>query len=187
VGETNNITVLLSKWSDGDSNSSEALAPLVYEELQRIARRLFRTESENHTLQPTALVHEAYVRLVDVEIDWQNRAHFFALAARMMRRLLINHAEARAAAKRGGGAVHVTLSDVNSGAPDAEIEFLDLNEALNALAAYNRQMAELVELQYFGGLTLSEMAAFTGVSERTIGRNLRFAKAWLKDSLAKEN
>ena len=187
MSDPNNITVLLSRWSEGDSNSSDKLAPLVYEELQRIARRLFRSENANHTLQPTALVHEAYVRLVDVDVDWKDRTHFFALAARMMRRLLINHAEARAAAKRGGGAIHVTLSNVNSAAPDAELELLDLNNALDGLASYNKEMADLIELQYFGGLTLSEIAAFTGMSERTIGRNLRFARAWLKDFLSTDN
>lgn len=183
VDRPSNITSLLAGWSNGDTACSEELAPLIYDELQQIARRVFRSESARHTLQPTALVHEAYVRLIKVEVEWNNRTHFFALAARMMRRLLINHAEARATEKRGGGAIHVTLSEDSSTAPDVDIEFLDLNRALEALAEYNQRMSDLIDLQYFGGMTIEEISNVTGLSQRTIGRDLRFARAWLKDYL----
>ena len=183
MGSASDITKLLAGWSDGDTKCAEELAPIIYDDLQAIARRLFRSENAKHTLQPTALVHEAYVRLVDVNVEWQDRAHFYALAARMMRRLLINHAEARSAAKRGGGAVHVTLSEAFNAPPSVEAELLDLNDALKALNQYSKRMAELIELQYFGGMTLEEMAHVTGLSVRTIGRDLRFARAWLKDYL----
>lgn len=183
---SDNITRLLAGWSSGDDACSDELAPLIYDELQLIARRLFRSENAKHTLQPTALVHEAYVRLIKVDIAWQDRTHFFALAARMMRRLLINHAEARSAAKRGGGAVHVTLSEASSVAPSVEVELLDLNRALESLTEYNERMAELIEFQYFGGMTMDEIANVKDLSVRTIGRDLRFARAWLKDYLTRE-
>ena len=184
VEQSTDITTLLAGWSKGDTACSEMLAPLIYDELQRIAQRLFRNESAKHTLQPTALVHEAYARLVKVDVDWNNRTHFYALAARMMRRLLINHAAARAAEKRGGGAVHVTLSEASDAALNAGVELLDLNEALEALAEYNTRMSELIDLQYFGGMTVDEISNVTGLSPRTIGRDLRFARAWLKDYLS---
>lgn len=178
------ITQLLNSWSEGDSDAGEALTPLVYDELHKLAQRLFRTESEQHTLQPTALVHEAYARLVDVDVSWQNRAHFFALAARMMRRLLINHAKARKAAKRGGSAVRIPLDDeVHGTSPDTEAELLELNDAIAGLAKVDPRKAELIELQYFGGLTLREMEAVTGMSQSTLDRHLRLARAWLKDAL----
>lgn len=183
MGSTGDITKLLAGWSGGDVECADALAPIIYDDLQAIARRLFRSENAKHTLQPTALVHEAYVRLVDADVEWQDRAHFYALAARMMRRLLINHAEARSAAKRGGGAIHVTLSEALNSPPGVEAELLVLNDALGALANYSKRMAELIELQYFGGMTLEEMAHVTGLSVRTVGRDLRFARAWLKDYL----
>lgn len=184
VGDSENITQLLSSWTGGNKACGEELTPLVYEELQRIARRIFRTEDAKHTLQPTALVHEAYVKLINIDVTWQDRAHFYALAARMMRRLLINHANARAAAKRGGGAVHVTLTDENSPSSDFDATLLDINQAMEGLAAYNQRMAELIELRYFGGLSVKEMIEITGLSERTIGRDIRFARAWLKDALS---
>ena len=180
-----NITQLLNQWSGGDAQAGDSLAPLVYDELHRLAARIFRDERSSHTLQPTALLHEAYVRLLDVDVPWQNRAHFYALAARMMRRLLVNHANARSAQKRGGDAVRVTLDESRMPADDHDADVLELDAALNHLAAIDERKAELIQLQYFGGLTFDEMQEVTGLSSSTIDRDLRFARAWLKDRLDK--
>ena len=179
------ITQLLNRWGDGDKEAEAALTPMVYDELQRMAKRLFRAEKRSHTLQPTALVHEAFVKLVDAEVTWQDRAHFFSLAARMMRRLLVNHAHARNAAKRGGDAIKVTLDESSVSATDADADLLDLEEALQDLAALDARKAELIELQYFGGLSFREMEQVTGRSSSTLDRDLRLARAWLKDRLSK--
>jgi len=179
------ITRLLNEWTSGDKRAGDALTPLVYDELHRIAARIFRSEQSGHTLQPTALVHEAYVNLVGADVSWQDRAHFYSLAARMMRRLLVNHANARNAAKRGGGAIRITLHDEQLAAAGAEAELLDLDDALTRLAALDERKAELVQLQYFGGLSFQEMEEVTGLSSSTLDRDLRFARAWLKDQLAR--
>ena len=183
MGEIGEITGLLNKWGQGDQKAGDALTPLVYDELHRCAERLFRNEKAGHTLQPTALVHEAYAKLVNVEIAWQDRAHFYALAARMMRRLLINHANARLAGKRGGDNIQVTLDDAVTPSDATDAMLLDLTDALAALEALDARKAQLIELQYFGGLTVNEMETVTGLSSATIGRELRFARAWLKDQL----
>lgn len=183
--DTRLITQLLNRWGGGDASAASELTPLIYEELQRMARRLFASERREHTLQPTALVHEAFVRLVDVEVTWQDRAHFFSLAARMMRRLLVNHANARNTAKRGGDAIKVTLIEAAVPGSDADADLLELEEALQALAEIDARKAELIELQYFGGLSFKEMAAVTGLSSSTLDRDLRMARAWLKDQLMK--
>ena len=180
------ITQLLNDWGSGDKAAEDALAPLIYDELQVMARRLFRSEKSAHTLQPTALVHEAFVKLVDVEVTWQDRAHFFSLAARMMRRLLVNHANARNAAKRGGNAVKVTLNEAAISGSSTDADLLDLEEALLSLAELDRRKAQLVELQYFGGLSFKEMEEVTGLSSSTVDRELRMARAWLKDQLGKK-
>ena len=177
------ITVLLKDWGKGDQKAGDQLTPLIYDELQRHAARLFRGENPAHTLQPTALVHEAYAKLINVEVSWQDRSHFYAMAARMMKRLLINHANARKAAKRGGGAIHVTFEEGQIADEGDDALLLDLTEALSDLEQIDARKAELVELQYFGGLTLEEMQNVTGLSPATIGRDLRFARAWLKDRL----
>ena len=148
--DSGEITRLLREWSDGDASALESLTPLVYGELQQIARRLFGRESPGHTLQPTALVHEAYEKLIGVDTDWQDRTHFYALAARMMRRLLVNHANARNAAKRGGDALRVTLDESAVGS-SADEDLLDLDEALSRLAGFDERMARILELHYFGG------------------------------------
>lgn len=178
------LTGLLKNWSKGDPAAGDALTPLIYDELHKRAARLFRGENPAHTLQPTALVHEAYAKLIDVEVDWKDRAHFYALAARMMKRLLINHANARLAAKRGGDVVRVTLVDAQMPGAEADSDLLDLAEALSNLASHDARKAELVELKYFGGMTTEEIAAVTDLSVATIGRDLRFARAWLKDQLS---
>lgn len=179
------ITELLNQWSAGDKSAEATLTPMLYDELQRMAKRLFRSEKSSHTLQPTALVHEAFVKLVDVKVTWQDRAHFFSLAARMMRRLLVNHANARNAAKRGGDAIKVTLNEGSMGGGSADADLIDLEEALSALAEIDERKAQLVELQYFGGLSFREMEEVTGLSSSTLDRDLRLARAWLKNALLK--
>lgn len=173
------VTLLLRRWRGGDALAAERLAPLVYDELRRIARGLMGGEREGHTLQPTALVHEAFLRLVDADVEWQDRAHFLAVGARVMRRLLVDHAKGRNRAKRGGGAVRVTLSPglAASAAPDADM--LDLDRALDALGSRDSRQAQIVELHFFGGLTYDETGAVLGVSPATVKRDLRMAKAWL--------
>jgi len=179
------ITQLLRKWTGGDKVAGDELTPLIYDELHKLAARLFRSERRGHTLQPTALVHEAYANLVDVNVSWQDRAHFFSLAARMMRRLLVNHANAKNAAKRGGGAIRVTLVESSTPAKEAAADLLGLDEVLTNLADLDPRKAELIQLQYFGGLTFREMEEVTGLSSSTLDRELRMARAWLKDQLAK--
>ena len=178
------ITRLLHAWSAGDAQALEALTPLIYDELHRLARRVFAGERAGHTLQPTALVNEAYAQLMKAEVDWQDRAHFYALSSRLMRRLLVNYAVARNTDKRGGKAVNVTLNEAVDVAPDSEVEFLRLDEALSRLAEIDERKARLIELQYFGGLSFREMEAVTGLSSSTIDRHLRTARAWLKAELS---
>lgn len=177
------ITRLLQDWVRGDEQSLEKLTPLVYDQLHRIASRAFHSERPGHTLQTTALVNEAYAKLVDVDIDWQDRSHFFALAARMMRRILVDHANAKAAAKRGGNAAKLALEDVVAVSPEAGQEILDLHEALNALAQKDALKAEMLELHYFGGLTYEEMSEVLQRSTSSLDRDIRFAKAWLRSYL----
>lgn len=184
MGEENDITGLLLNWGRGDQAAEKKLTPLVYDQLHLCAQRLFRHENPGHTLQPTALVHEAYAKLIGVEVSWQDRTHFFALAARMMKRLLVNHANARLAAKRGGGALHVTLDENFSAANGMDIQLIELTDALSALDSLDPRKADLVELRYFSGMSAEEMSAVTGLSVATIGRDLRFARAWLKDHLS---
>ncbi|MEM6484364.1 MAG: ECF-type sigma factor [Pseudomonadota bacterium] len=183
MGEDSDITQLLNRWIGGDSDAGDALAPLVYNELRHRAGRVFAGERPGHTLQPTALVNEAFAALVNVDITWQDRAHFFALAARMMRRLLVNHANAKLTEKRGGGALKVTLDPAAVSADDNATELVRLNDALRDLAELDERKAELIELQYFGGLTFAEMEQVTGLSSSTLDRHLRMARAWLKDAL----
>jgi len=169
---------------DGDAGAIDEVTPLVYEELRRIARGVFSREQQGHTLQPTALVHEAYAKLVAVDTTWQNRAHFYALAARMMRRLLVNHAVARNAGKRGGDAIRMTLAEDQVAAREPDEDVLALDAALAELASFDPRKAQVLELHYFGGLTQPESAAVLGISESTVRREMRVAKAWLKRALA---
>jgi len=181
--EPGEITGLLRQWAAGDRYAGDALTPLIYDELHRLAARVFRGESPGHTLQPTALVHEAYARLIDVDVSWQDRAHFYSLAARMMRRLLVNHANARNAEKRGGDAIRVTLNESLAAGADADADLLALDEAVSKLAEIDARKADLVQLQYFGGLSFREMEEITGLSSSTLDRELRMARAWLKSCL----
>ncbi len=178
------LTRMLRAWRGGDVAAAEGLAPLVYRELHRLARGAMRGERQGHTLQTTALVHEAFIALAGADVDWVDRAHFYALAARQMRRILVNHGEARRAAKRGGGAEHAPLDDALDvvGAPGAEIS--DLDDALRRLELQDARKAQALELHYFGGLTLEEIATVLGVSTTTVENELRFAKAWLRRALA---
>lgn len=181
------ITILLQRWNSGDEQALEALTPLVYEELRKLARSAFRKEGDGHTLQATAVVHEAYLRLANASIDWRGRAHFYALAARMMRRILMNHASARAADKRGGDAIRVTFNEGNLGSREPAQDVLDLDRALNDLAAADERTAELMELHYFAGMTYKEAGAVLNVSEATAKRSLRFGKAWMRDYLVRHS
>ena len=178
------ITELLNRWSAGDDGARDAVAPLIYDELKRIARGVFRDESARHTLQPTALVNEAYVKLVGVDVEWQNRSHFYALTARMMRRLLVNHANSRAAKKRGGDALRVTLHETLHGGPEAEEDVLALDEALSQLAEMDPRKADVLELHYFGGLTQPEIGEALDISESTVRREFKLARIWLRKLLS---
>jgi RNA polymerase sigma factor (TIGR02999 family) len=177
------ITVLLQDWVGGDSASLEKLTPLVYNHLHKIAANVFRSERPDHTLQTTALVHEAFAKLVDVKTDWQDRGHFYALAAKMMRRILVDHAKAKSSAKRGKGRKILPLEDVIVISPQIGDEIIDLHEALNILAKTDPYKSELLELHYFGGLTYQEMSKALNISTSKLDRDIRFAKAWLRNQL----
>ena len=180
------ITQLLIAWNQGDQRARDELTPIIYDELRRLARGYLRRERINHTLQPTALVHEAFLRLIDQsKVNWQNRAHFFGVAARLMRQILINHAEARRAAKRGGEAERVSLNDVDHFAVGQEIDLIALNEALNNLERIDPQQGQIVELRYFSGLTIEEIAEVIGVSPATVKREWSTARAWLRRELSR--
>lgn len=174
------ITDLLLKWSKGDSAALDELIPLVYPEVRRLARAYMKREKQGHSLQTSALVNEAYLRLIDQKhVNWQDRAHFFAVAAQVMRHILIDHARKHRYAKRGGGAQHVPVDDVAVVAGDRAGEFLALHEALNSLAKVDGRKAKIVELRFFGGLTVEEIAEVMKLSPITIKREWRAAKAWL--------
>jgi RNA polymerase sigma-70 factor (ECF subfamily) len=172
------VTPLLRAWSEGNEQALERLIPLVYRELHRIARGCMARENPNQTLQATALVNEAYLRLVDVQhIRWQDRAHFFALCARAMRRILVDHARSRASLKRGAGQVCLELQEGRASSKPTNL--LGLDEALNRLAALDLRKSQVVELRFFGGLSEVETAAALGVSEETVQRDWRMARTWL--------
>lgn len=177
------VTELLHRWRSGDERALDRLMPLVYEELRRLADRQMRTERPGHTLQPTALVNEAYMKLAGMDVGWEDRVHFMSLAARQMRRILIDHAKAGRRQKRGGGAMRVTLDESLVAATDSNEHLLALDEALTRLAEFDARKARAVELHFFGGLTYDETAAALGVSAATVDRDLRVAKAWLSGEL----
>ena len=182
-GPTRNVTRLLRDWSEGDREALDRLMPLVYEELRRLARRHMAGERRDHTLQPTALVHEAFGRLIDADIPWNDRVHFFAVAATTMRRILVEHARKANRAKRGGDAHRVTLDDDAAVVRPPTVEILALDEALDRLAAFDERKARAVELHYFGGMTYEEGAAALEMSTATFHRELRMARAWLQREL----
>jgi RNA polymerase sigma-70 factor, ECF subfamily len=181
VDATQHLTGLLVQWSRGDEQALERLLPLVYRELRRIAARQLRAERRAHSLDPTALVHELYLRLVDQRsATWQNRAQFFGLAAQLMRRILVDHARARQAAKRGGGLTVALIGDVADPTREAAAaDIIDLDRALLALERQDADQARLVELRFFAGLTVEEAAHVLDRSPRTVKREWRLAKAWL--------
>ena len=171
--------------SDAAAGAPDDLLPLVYEELRRLAASYLRRERPGHTLQPTALVHEAYMRLIEQrQLNWSNRAHFMALAAVMMRRILVNHARDRIARKRGGGAEHVPLTLAGEGIGAAEVSLLDLHEALERLSEADPRKGRIVELKFFGGLTTEEIAETLGISAATVERDWKFARAWLYGAIS---
>jgi RNA polymerase sigma factor (TIGR02999 family) len=174
------VTELLQLWRDGDKAAMDKLLPIVYDELRRLAASFFRRERLNHTLQPTALVHEAYLHLVDQSRPgWENRAHFFGAAAQLMRRILIDHARSHNAAKRGGGEIRVSLADDVATTGQRELDLIVLDEALDELTALDAEQGRIVEMRYFGGLSIEETAEALGVSPATVKREWSTAKAWL--------
>jgi len=180
-------TQLLIDLAGGDEQALEQMTPLVYQELRRLARYYLRRERPGHTLQPTALVHEVYFRLIDQRrVDWRNRAQFLGLAASMMRRILVNHARDRAAARRGGGAEKVSLRFADEPAERAGVDVLALSRALDRLAAIDERKGRVVELKFFGGLTTEEIGHVLEVSVATVEREWSFARAWLYQELEGE-
>ncbi|MBX7063043.1 MAG: sigma-70 family RNA polymerase sigma factor [Pyrinomonadaceae bacterium] len=186
--ETQGVTGILVRLSDGDKDAVNDLLPLVYDELRRLAGNYLRQERSDHTLQPTALVNEAYLKMVDIDrISWQNKAHFVAVAANQMRRILVDHARRRNAFKRGGEFHILTLNDEIDKAADETTELIELDDALTELAKMDALKAQIVEMRYFGGLTMDEVAEVLGVSVITVKRHWKMTKAWLYGRLAKSS
>lgn len=179
-GETSETTVLLRAWSAGDRDALERLTPRVYRTLRRIAGHHLKNERPGNTMQATALVHEAYLELIDItNVDWQHRAHFFAVSAQIMRHIMLDRARRRVAAKRGGRADHVDLDEVPDLSGNRAAELIALEDALNALAEVDARKARVVELRFYGGLSVEESAAVLGVSPETVMRDWKFARSWL--------
>jgi RNA polymerase sigma factor (TIGR02999 family) len=179
-GSRAHVTELLLAWGNGDRAALDDLVPIIHEELRRLARHQMRGERDNHTLQTTALVNEAFLRLVDLQrIRWQDRAHFLALSARLMRRILVDHARSRSYQKRGGGAANVTLDEALVASPERGIDLVALDDALEDLARVDARKSQVVELRFFGGLSVEETAEALKVSPETVTRDWRLAKVWL--------
>jgi len=180
------ITQALQDWNDGKDDAQERLLPYVYDELKRQARYLMSRERSNHTLQPTALVHEAFLRLSKQSgVDWQNRSHFFGISSRLMRQILVDHARTHSAAKRGSNPIHYSLDDVDIPVEQRAESIIAMNEALDHLEQIDEQQAKVVEMRFFGGLSNSEIAEALDISERTVLRELKVAKLWLYRELNK--
>jgi RNA polymerase sigma factor (TIGR02999 family) len=184
---TSELTQLLVDWRRGDKAALDKLMPIVYQELRRMARRYMRGEHVGHTLQSAALVNEAYLRLINIKnMDWQNRAHFFAMAAQLMRRILVDHARSRNYAKRGGAQQQkLSLSEADQFAGKQDVDVVALDDALKRLAAMSEQQGKIVELRFFGGLTIEEAAEVLGVSHATVERDWAVARAWLRRELSR--
>lgn len=184
ASKSDDLTVLLRQWSEGGESAAAAVVPLIYNELHWLAGHYLRKERSEHTLQPTALVHEAWVRLVENNApDFRDRKHFYAIAARLMRQILVDHARSRLAGKRGGGARPVELNEAILYSDDGAQEYLDLNDALEKLAEADARKAQVIELRFFSGMTIEEIAAHLHVSVSTVMREQRFAEAWLSKYL----
>jgi RNA polymerase sigma-70 factor (ECF subfamily) len=184
---SNQVTELLARWSNGEEDAREKLVPLVYDELRRLARRCLAGRPQDHTLQSTALVHEAYLRLVGRnEVHWQNRVHFFAVAARLMRGILVDHARMRHASKRGGNNLTLTLDDALASPKQRELDLVALDDALNALSALDPKQGQLVELRFFAGLSIEDTSHVLGVSPATVKRDWSTARAWLYREMNRE-
>lgn len=182
---TPNITQILQKWSEGDENALETLIPLVYQELHRLAHRALARNASGNTVQTTALVHEAYLRLIDAgEIDWQNRTHFYAVSATLMRNILVDFARARLAQKRGGEVQHVELDEALDFSPNKSENLVALDDALKELSKLDERQSRIVELRFFGGLTEQETADVMKISPATVRRDWQMARAWLHRELA---
>ncbi len=182
---SDDFTSLLGAWRAGDQEALNQLTPLVYDELRRLARRYMARERPGHTLQATEVVNQAFLRMINVEVSWQDRAHFFAVAARMMRRILVDHAKARRRVKRGGDdtTLHID-SSMQIGVAEADVDLLGLDEALASLEKLDRRKADVVELHFFGGLTYDEIAEALSISPATVHRELRMGRAWLRGVLS---
>lgn len=181
------VTQLLISWSDGDKGALEQLLPMIYRSLQKIAHSHLNRERSSHTLQTTALVHEAYLKLIDQNsVEWKNRSHFFAIASQAMRRILLDHARKQIAEKRGGEREKISLEDVDIALVTSNRELLALDEALNELEKIDPQQSRIVELRYFGGLTVEETAEVLQISPRTVAREWAMARAWLYRNLTGE-
>lgn len=178
------VTDLLVRWSRGDGSARDALVPLVYQELRRVARKCLAGQRSDQTLQPTALVHEAYLRLVKADsMEWENRAHFFAVAATMMRQILVDHARARSAAKRGGGVITMLLDQVAAAQRSNVVDLIVLDDAMKRLAALDERQCQIVELRFFGGLSIDETARVIDISPATTKREWATAKLWLHQAM----
>jgi RNA polymerase sigma-70 factor (ECF subfamily) len=179
-GNPGEVTQLLQAWGKGDPQALDRLTPVVYEELRRMARRYVRRESPDNSLQATALVHEAFLKLVDGSAaQWQDRAHFFAISARLMRRILVDAARTKDAAKRGGGAVRLEINESIDGTPMQSHQMVRLDDALEALAKFDERKAQVVELRFFGGLSVAETAEVLKISEQSVMRDWKLARVWL--------
>ena len=179
------ITQLLREWSGGDSSAADRLIPLVYTELRRLADSYMRRERSAHTLQPTALIHDAYLRLVQQnQPEWQSRSHFFRFAAHLMRQVLVDHARSAKAAKRGGQLQFIPVEGMDVSSQEDLVELLSVDEALNKLASFDERKARILEFKFFGGMTDQEVADALDTSLRTVERELRLAKAWMSETLA---
>jgi RNA polymerase sigma factor (TIGR02999 family) len=178
-----NFTQLLTEWRSGHPQALDRLTPLVYDELRRLARNYMRAERGSHTLQATAVVHEAFLRLIQANVALQDRSHFFALASRLMRRVLVDHAKSRSRMKRNSGAREISVDSADETPPSVNFDVVALDDALEGLQQMEPRLAHVIELHYFGGMTYDQIAAATGTSAATVHRNIRLARAWLMNEI----
>jgi RNA polymerase sigma factor (TIGR02999 family) len=181
------VTRLLKEWGSGNKAALDELMPVVYQQLRKLASICLRSERPDHTLRATALVHEAYLRLVDADVAWEDRVHFFAVSARLLRRILVDHAKANKRQKRGGGAATISLDEAIMIGPQTTGGIVELDEALQRLAVHDRRKSDIIELLCFGGLTYDEAAAALNISPATVHRELKMAKAWLHRELTRDS